>query len=75
MKTVMTMMILLVGAALWANPASAYLNTETEQKSDAKMCKMFEKKIEDYKSHMRHDAYAKATLQSYQERAKAYCAH
>ena len=37
------------------------------------LCKLFKKKIADYKSTMRDDDYARATLASYETRAALYC--
>ncbi len=44
------------------------------QKSDyARLCKIFQQKVVDYKKTMRHDSYAEATLKSYQKRAALFC--
>ena len=37
------------------------------------LCKLFKAKIADYKTKMRDDEYAKATLASYEARAALYC--
>ncbi len=38
-----------------------------------RLCKVFKQKIVDYKKTMRHDKYAKATLESYKKRAAMFC--
>jgi len=46
-----------------------------EKKSDApRLCEVFTTKAELYKKHMRKDAYAKATLDAYNKRARIFCA-
>lgn len=49
------------------------MDKDAEVKSDEAMCKLFEAKAVDYKRTMRDDQYAKATLKSYELRAKQYC--
>lgn len=38
-----------------------------------RLCKIFTKKVEDYKSSMRKDELAMSTLASYEQRADIYC--
>jgi hypothetical protein len=45
----------------------------TDSKNDERLCKIFQHKALSYKKTMRDDAYAKKTLESYENRAKSYC--
>jgi len=38
-----------------------------------RLCKLFVKKIEDYKKHLRKDVLATASLASYEYRAELFC--
>lgn len=38
-----------------------------------RLCKLFTKKVEIYKKNMRKDLLAKASLASYEQRAKLFC--
>jgi len=40
---------------------------------NSRLCKIFSKKVEDYKSTMRQDELAISTLASYEQRADIYC--
>ena len=42
-------------------------------KEDDRLCKIFQEKAITYKKTMRHDAYARKTLESYETRADAFC--
>ena len=46
---------------------------KSEYVENLRLCKMFTKKSEDYKSTMRNDELAAATLASYEHRADIYC--
>lgn len=46
---------------------------KSEYVENERLCKMFTKKVEVYKSGMRDDELAAATLASYQHRADIYC--
>jgi len=47
---------------------------EESKKADyERLCKIFKQKVIDYKKTMRDDAYARATLESYQKRAEIFC--
>jgi len=46
---------------------------KTQSKYDARLCKIFQKKVLHYQKNMRDDAYAKTTLASYKKRAKLFC--
>lgn len=45
---------------------------ETAKEND-RLCKIFIKKVDTYKSTMRNDSLAEATLVSYKKRISAYC--
>ncbi len=56
---------------------SGFIN-DTERKvaesnENARLCKMFTEKVENYKSTMRNDELAEATLESYKQRMSTYC--
>ena len=63
MKKIFILSFLLT--SVFASNANKYYNP--------RLCKIFNIKIMDYKNNNRKDAYAKATLISYQKRAKLYC--
>lgn len=44
-----------------------------ESNENARLCKMFTEKVEDYESHMRNDELAAATLESYKQRMSTFC--
>ena len=46
--------------------------SSTTQK-DERLCKVFQEKAITYKKTMRHDTYAKKTLESYETRADLFC--
>jgi len=46
---------------------------KSEYAENERLCKMFTKKVEDYKSTMRDDVLATATLASYEHRAEIFC--
>ena len=46
---------------------------KTPTTKNEELCKLFKQKIADYKTKMRDDDYAKATLASYETRAALYC--
>ena len=56
---------------------TSIFDRQAEQKpkgvDDAALCKLFTQKAIKYKATMRDDAYAQATLASYEKRAKIYC--
>ena len=66
-----TIFTLLLTFIFTANASTMML--DNSQSEDARMCQVFEKKVNDYMTDMRDDKYAKATLESYQNRAKLYC--
>ncbi len=49
------------------------VSKKSEYTENARLCKMFTKKVEDYKSTMRDDDLAISTLASYEHRAAIYC--
>ncbi len=56
---------------------SGFIN-DTERKAaesneNARLCKMFTEKVEDYESNMRNDELAAATLESYKQRMSNFC--
>jgi hypothetical protein len=46
---------------------------KSEYAENERLCKIFTKKVEDYKSTMRDDVLATATLASYEHRAVIFC--
>jgi len=59
---------------------AGFFNEEAEsekaqQLENARLCKLFTKKIEEYKKSMRSDILAKTTLASYEHRASLFCAN
>jgi len=46
---------------------------KAEYLENARLCKIFTKKVEDYKKNMREDFLAGATLASYEYRADLFC--
>ena len=46
---------------------------KSEYAENVRLCKMFTKKVEDYKSTIRDDELALSTLASYEHRADIYC--
>jgi hypothetical protein len=49
------------------------LKAKEEAKENSRLCKIFTNKVEQYKSSMRDDGLAEATLVSYEERMDKYC--
>ena len=47
---------------------------KAQRLENERLCKLFTKKIEDYKKTMRDDILAKTTLASYEHRASLFCA-
>ncbi len=46
---------------------------KTPTTKNEELCRLFKQKIADYKTKMRDDDYARATLASYETRAALYC--
>lgn len=46
---------------------------EVESNENARLCKMFTEKVENYQSTMRKDELASATLESYKKRMSTFC--
>ena len=44
-----------------------------ESDENARLCKMFTEKVENYQSTMRNDELADATLESYKKRMSRFC--
>lgn len=44
-----------------------------ESNENARLCKMFTEKVENYQSTMRNDELAAATLESYKKRMSTFC--
>ena len=67
--------LLLISAALLMSVSMLDASTASKKSGDYdRLCKLFTKKADMYKLHMRSDDYAKATLASYEKRAKVFCA-
>lgn len=65
---------LLIAVAIAAVASSNFQHVATKHShKDPRLCKVFQQKIIDYQKNMRNDAYAKATLASYKERAALFC--
>lgn len=66
---------LLIAVAIAAVASSNFQHVANKKSSlhDPRLCKVFQQKIIDYQKDMRNDAYAKATLASYKERAALFC--
>jgi hypothetical protein len=74
MKNVFVMVVLFFAVALLAGETVSFAKIEPSPTSkDKDLCKLFKTKAADYKANMRDDAYAKATLASYEERVLLYC--
>jgi hypothetical protein len=74
MKSVFTMTILFFATAQLASETVSFAKIEPAPASkDKELCELFKTKAADYKATMRDDAYAKATLASYEERVLLYC--
>ena len=74
MKSIFTMVILFFATALIASETVSFAKIEPAPVAkDKELCKLFKTKAADYKATMRDDAYAKATLASYEERVLLYC--
>ena len=54
------------------NEADTY--AQNKAKENDRLCKIFTTKVEKYKSTMRNDGLADATLDSYEKRMNVYCA-
>jgi len=64
MKTILlTILTLTMSTGLFADTTA----------KDNRLCKLFQEKATVYKKSMRTDKYAKATLESYNKRAKLFC--
>ena len=49
------------------------INAQNKAKENDRLCKIFTTKVEKYKSTMRNDGLADATLDSYEKRMDSYC--
>lgn len=68
----------LIVLALMSTFAMSGFTNEAELKSvesneNARLCKMFTEKVENYESTMRNDELAAATLESYKQRMSTFC--
>ncbi len=68
----------LIVLALMSTFAMSGFTNETELKAvesneNARLCKMFTEKVENYQSTMRNDELADATLESYKKRMSTFC--
>ena len=59
---------------------SGFFTNEAEVKAaeineNARLCKMFTEKLEDYQATMRNDELAAATLESYKQRKSKFCSN
>ena len=73
------MKILVLNILLASVVMAGFYNNEAqgekaEMIENERLCKLFTKKVEDYKKHMRDDILAKKTLASYEHRASLFCA-
>ena len=75
----MTMKIFILNTLLASVLMAGFYNDEAqgekaEMVENERLCKLFTKKVEDYKKNMRDDMLAKKTLASYEHRASLFCA-
>ena len=69
----------LIVLALMSTFAMSSFTNEAETKAvesgneNARLCKMFTEKVENYESTMRNDELAAATLESYKKRMSTFC--
>ena len=68
----------LIVLALMSTFAMSGFTNEAELKAvesneNARLCKMFTEKVENYESIMRNDELAAATLESYKKRMSTFC--
>ena len=69
----------LIVLALMSTFAMSGFTNEAELKAveagneNARLCKMFTEKVENYESTMRNDELAAATLESYKKRMSTFC--
>jgi hypothetical protein len=73
------MKILIMNLLLASVLMAGFFNDEqqgekAEMLENERLCKLFTKKVEDYKKTMRDDILAKTTLASYKHRASLFCA-
>jgi len=73
------MKILFMNLLLASVLMAGFFNEDAESEKaqmleNERLCKLFTKKIEDYKKTMRDDILAKTTLASYEHRASLFCA-
>jgi hypothetical protein len=74
MKRVLITVVIFFAIGLIAGETVSFAKIEPSPTSKNKeLCKLFKTKVADYKAKMRDDAYAKATLASYEERVLLYC--
>ena len=66
--------ILFIMMTVWFSVSALQADSTAEKKGNyERLCKLFTQKAKAYKLHMRDDTYAKATLASYEKRAKVFC--
>jgi len=65
MKTILLIILTLI--------VTTNIYASTELKNEKRMCKLYQKKVLSYRKTMNNDAYAKKTLESYENRADLFC--
>lgn len=67
--------VLLISVWAWSGFFDAAVSDDAykEALENERLCKLFTRKAEEYKKHMRDDMLAKATLASYEHRAELFC--
>lgn len=53
--------------------SQSFTDVQKHNYKNERLCKLFQQKIVSYQKDMRNDDYAKATLASYEKRAKMFC--
>ena len=71
MKKLLSIVILMFIALGSLSASTAVIEKKEQPKT---LCKLFHEKAKAYKLTMRDDAYARATLASYEKRAAVFCA-
>ena len=72
-KMILTAVVSVTMELLAADTVSFAKVEKTPTTKNEELCKLFKAKIADYKTKMRDDDYARATLASYETRAALYC--
>lgn len=72
-KMILTAVVCVTMELMAADTVSFAKVEKAPTTKNEELCRLFKKKITDYKATMRNDDYARATLASYETRAALYC--